>query len=281
MSYSKGDTIAVETPFFFAQTSSSRKHCPTCANCAAFIGSSSSSCISCCTEAVYCSIECKQRDHLENGHWLTCSGSSAKSALMLFRHHASTTNDLFHAALNVIATLISQALSLPSSDGTIRDRLLSVWTQFDTVFPSHGHTLWGGVPDDELSITLQDQVHESFTILQLLLHHEKTRVAVEHDKLTGCLISIIPDNHSVNIPQIDMGKITAELLSFDRYSQLLGALDRHLVPLHLEHPMAALARELPGLPSYDDRLLLLRELCDCIPGIKASYAIDLVEKGQR
>ena len=131
--------------------------------------------------------------------------------------------------------------------------------------------------DDALDVSdvLVQQAHESWSLLQLLLRHEKTGPSYPNARY-GSAHSPIPKDGEVHadfamleetkqLPYVSdsyavIVRMFADLLNFPRWVRMLGSLSCHLVPLQIDHPLILVAKDLPKVPKFQDRKNILEAL---------------------
>jgi hypothetical protein len=172
----------------------------------------------------------------------------------------------------------------------------------------------------DVSDVLEQQAHESWTLLQLLLCHEKKYTQYPFEKelessvgvgvdgsmgvvggITEVEDHIIGDSKSdkkVNIEghegEDDRGgsedgcgllslvvTTAAHLISFSRWSRLIGSLHAHLVPLLVDSPLIFIAKNLPNLPRWEDRRNILKAFEPFLPVNSCVMMADQTGNGDR
>ena len=129
----------------------------------------------------------------------------------------------------------------------------------------------------DVSDVLVQQAHESWSLLLLLLRHEKTGPSYHDNELRGVSadfsISRVRDIHADSavleetrqLPSVSdnyavIVRIFADLLTFPRWLRMLGSLSCHLVPLQIDHPLIQIAKDLPKVPQFKNRKNILEAL---------------------
>jgi SET domain len=172
----------------------------------------------------------------------------------------------------------------------------------------------------DVSDVLEQQAHESWTLLQLLLCHEKKYTQYPFEKelessvgvgvdgsmgvvggITEVEDHIIGDSKSDNKANIeghegedDRGgsedgcgllslvvTTAAHLISFSRWSRLIGSLHAHLVPLLVDSPLIFIAKNLPNLPRWEDRRNILKAFEPFLPVNSCVMMADQTGNGDR
>lgn len=87
-----------------------------------------------------------------------------------------------------------------------------------------------------------DTLHESWTLLQSVLLHDKRYV----DK-QGNFFSAPPESEIKDGCTFDIGGALMNIMSFDKWAMLIHILQHQLIPVSVDSPLSLLARSLPNI----------------------------------
>ena len=167
---------------------------------------------------------------------------------------------------------------------------------------SDGESDFDDVAPLGMSNVLEQQTHESWTLLQLLLRHEKsytsfpfnsshhittsTSTSTSSSSTSSSSFSSSSDscNHNDNNDDNDGNQPEklllnivlnmADALSFSRWSSLISSLYTNLVPLLIETPLIPVAKKLPNVPLWEDRKNILQAFDFFLPSSSNSLVED-------
>ena len=139
--------------------------------------------------------------------------------------------------------------------------------------------------DGDVLDVLEQQAYESWTLLQLLLTREKN-INLSYESYNDCTLNdndakvaafnaecIQHGDKSYSGLRAEATETMAAIMTFSRWSLLLGSLHNHLVPLQMDNPLCTIARSIPNLARWEDRKIIFHALNSFIQA-KSEYEQD-------